>query len=783
MRSYSDAVTLSRPAIVRRAVLSALAVCALAMTGAVVVDQPATRLAAATARPAASDFAETAYGQPWDFSDAGQLPYGSTVQNLATGANGLTFTAAKGQQLSLVRTELGAIPWGRDGSAHPIDASTYTRMSIRIKSDVFSAQPGVARGQIFWFSCPTMTQSCEGGSFFDVTSSGWQTIDMPLTNAYSGGGYPAAWSGAIRRLILTPNATSSTAAHMQVAWIRIYQPGQRDYQVQGVPSGATSVTWTRQGGSAADTGTIPASGGRATFPADAYPAGIYDFSVNGTVVDTLHLDQRPLVHWQSPNQYGCVEYSANVRGDAWDMSQPTDVARLLDASNVSYSGGILAATNAGPTQNDPEVWLRLGPALDSHRFYRLRILTRYDGSFGLGGGPGGGTVARVVWGTAQYNTSATWQVSRPIVLYPGWNDVLIDMSDPYNGTSDPSAAESARYTWTQAGQITFLRFDPNEDPGPRRWYVDSVQVFGDCPASGTFPIQLSDTSTQPHGDEQVTVYADSSGTPSGQHGPQVASFTIPAGTGTGGSGTANVSALATGSYRLFAQVTNGSATVGSYAPTPLQVRGGGAVPRSTTNACPPGQVPAAGFTDVDPSSPHAPNINCVVWWQVAHGVSSTSYAPGLVVPRDQMAAFVARLIRAAGGSLPSNPPDKFADDNGDPFEADINALAAVGVVQGSGGRYYPSAPVDRGSMAAYLDRAYTAITGKTLSHPHDYFVDDNGSTFENDINNMAAAGITGGYADGTYRPGVSVTRDQMASFLARELDLLVTNGYAKPPSG
>ncbi|HET9186750.1 MAG TPA: hypothetical protein VFN80_02265, partial [Acidothermaceae bacterium] len=139
-------MTLSRPATVRRAVLSALAVCALAMTGAVVVDQPATRLAAATARPAASDFAETAYGQPWDFSDAGQLPYGSTVQNLATGANGLTFTAAKGQQFSLVRTELGAIPWGRDGSAHPIDASTYTRMSIRIKSDVFSAQPGVARG-------------------------------------------------------------------------------------------------------------------------------------------------------------------------------------------------------------------------------------------------------------------------------------------------------------------------------------------------------------------------------------------------------------------------------------------------------------------------------------------------------------------------------------------------------------------------------------------------------------------------------------------------------------
>lgn len=41
------------------------------------------------------------------------------------------------------------------------------------------------------------------------------------------------------------------------------------------------------------------------------------------------------------------------------------------------------------------------------------------------------------------------------------------------------------------------------------------------------------------------------------------------------------------------------------------------------------------------------------------------------------------------------------------------------------------------------------------------------SPFKNDIANMADAGITGGFADGTFRPGQAVTRQSMAAFLGR----------------
>lgn len=207
-----------------------------------------------------------------------------------------------------------------------------------------------------------------------------------------------------------------------------------------------------------------------------------------------------------------------------------------------------------------------------------------------------------------------------------------------------------------------------------------------------------------------------------------------------------------------------------------------AAPRSTTNACPSPGVPATAFTDVPNTNTHAWNIACVVWWQVAHGTSTTTYQPSIGTPRDQMAAFVARLIRFSGGSLLAAPPDAFSDDNGDPFEADINALAAAGIVHGNAGHYNPHQVVTRGEMAAYLVRAFNYRSSGTLSHTVNYFTDDDSSVFDSVINDAAAVGFTGGFADGTYRPDGPVLRDQMASFLARTLDLLVVDHFTAVPT-
>lgn len=57
-----------------------------------------------------------------------------------------------------------------------------------------------------------------------------------------------------------------------------------------------------------------------------------------------------------------------------------------------------------------------------------------------------------------------------------------------------------------------------------------------------------------------------------------------------------------------------------------------------------------------------------------------------------------------------------------------------------------------------------------------------GNPHEHNINRAAEAGLTGGRPDGTYKPQAAVTRAQMASFVARVLDLLVDDGHTDLPA-
>jgi hypothetical protein len=68
-------------------------------------------------------------------------------------------------------------------------------------------------------------------------------------------------------------------------------------------------------------------------------------------------------------------------------------------------------------------------------------------------------------------------------------------------------------------------------------------------------------------------------------------------------------------------------------------------------------------------------------------------------------------------------------------------------------------------MASFLVRALNLPASGT-----DFFTDDNSSIHENDINSLAAAGITGGCTATTFCPHQSVTREQMAAFLERALN-------------
>ncbi len=116
--------------------------------------------------------------------------------------------------------------------------------------------------------------------------------------------------------------------------------------------------------------------------------------------------------------------------------------------------------------------------------------------------------------------------------------------------------------------------------------------------------------------------------------------------------------------------------------------------------------------------------------------------------------------------LPSTHHDYFTDDDGSVHEARINALAASGITAGCAShRFCPNGLVTRAQMATFLARALDLPSAH-----HDYFTDDDGSVHEARINALAASGITHGCGTSTFCPDGRVTRGQMAAFLHRALE-------------
>jgi hypothetical protein len=123
-----------------------------------------------------------------------------------------------------------------------------------------------------------------------------------------------------------------------------------------------------------------------------------------------------------------------------------------------------------------------------------------------------------------------------------------------------------------------------------------------------------------------------------------------------------------------------------------------------------------GFRDVPSSYVHAASINKLARIGVTAGTGSSGgreFAPQALVDRGQMASFISRALtylEDGRGTPETQPPrvpaDRFPDDAGSVHEANIDALAAVGIVTGfADGRYRPRETVKRDQMASFVVRA------------------------------------------------------------------------------
>ncbi len=191
-------------------------------------------------------------------------------------------------------------------------------------------------------------------------------------------------------------------------------------------------------------------------------------------------------------------------------------------------------------------------------------------------------------------------------------------------------------------------------------------------------------------------------------------------------------------------------------------------PNDPSQTPPPDPAPSANsgtFVD-DDSSVHEANIELLFELGLTQGCNPPTndrYCPADTLTRGQAATFLQRHF-----AFPDADQDYFTDDNASVHEGSINALRAAGVAFGcSETQYCPAATITRSELAAFFVSAFALPPA--ASGP---FADVSGDPYEAEINALAAAGLTLGCneAGDLYCPNAGLKRGQYASFMIRSLE-------------
>jgi parallel beta-helix repeat protein len=171
------------------------------------------------------------------------------------------------------------------------------------------------------------------------------------------------------------------------------------------------------------------------------------------------------------------------------------------------------------------------------------------------------------------------------------------------------------------------------------------------------------------------------------------------------------------------------------------------------------------FLDVPANHPHAEGIYRIAERGIARGCHADRYCPADPVTRAQMATLLAQV---RGLDVSDTSPLHFTDVPPTlVHRPSILAVARAQITRGCDAtRYCPSPPITRGQMATFLANALAleaeqgpGFADVPPTHTHAAA-----------IAAVSAAGITLGCDENRFCAAASVTRGQMATFLARALD-------------
>lgn len=172
----------------------------------------------------------------------------------------------------------------------------------------------------------------------------------------------------------------------------------------------------------------------------------------------------------------------------------------------------------------------------------------------------------------------------------------------------------------------------------------------------------------------------------------------------------------------------------------------------------------AGSASADDAGVMGPAVDLV---DVADGC--TGHGCTEPISRREMAGWVVEVFIDAGRAELVAHSGRFEDvQDTDPWAAHIETLAALGITDGCSRepvKYCPDRSVTRGEMAVFLVRTFDLPD--PVGEPRSFIDVADDHWFAYAIRSLAAAEVTVGYADGTYRPDTEVSRWHMSLFLKR----------------
>jgi len=190
----------------------------------------------------------------------------------------------------------------------------------------------------------------------------------------------------------------------------------------------------------------------------------------------------------------------------------------------------------------------------------------------------------------------------------------------------------------------------------------------------------------------------------------------------------------------------------------------------------------APFVDVPADMVACPAIQWAVQNKVVEGYTDGTFRPGTLVNRQQMSAFLYRLVNhtTVAPACTQKPANDIPINS--PFCGTITWAINNGIMVGNAdqkGNFLPKVYVNRGGMTLYM----YIITNRTDENPQPRLAPcERGEKPFTDINSdsyncpyiawAVDSGIANGYTDGSFHPNDLTTRGQMVMFLKRTAALL-----------